>query len=153
MSEIIKGKLYLGDILDANNKSFIEEKKITSIICVAKKLKLRKDLFGVKVYNFDFEDNEGFDIINYFHEISNLIDRNKTVLVSCNTGISRSSTVVIAYMMKFFDLSLQHAFIFVKKSRQQICPKIEFIRQLMKFELQLYCKNSVTYEFWRKMKN
>jgi hypothetical protein len=36
MTQIIEDKLYLGDIADANNESFIAEKNITTIICVAK---------------------------------------------------------------------------------------------------------------------
>ena len=40
MSEIIKNKLYLGNLFDANNVQFIKEKDITCIICVAEGLKI-----------------------------------------------------------------------------------------------------------------
>jgi len=42
MSEIIKNKLYLGDMFDANDANDINRKNISCIICVAERLKIIK---------------------------------------------------------------------------------------------------------------
>ena len=57
MSEIIKNKLYLGDMFDANNETFIKNNKISCIICVAEKVKINNTdsnilpLFGRPTFN------------------------------------------------------------------------------------------------------
>ena len=40
MTQIIENKLYLGDIMDANNESFITNNNVTTIICIAKEGKI-----------------------------------------------------------------------------------------------------------------
>ena len=57
MSEIIKNKLYLGNLFDANNVEFIKEKDITCIICVAEGLKINNNNPNVKIYKYDLHDN------------------------------------------------------------------------------------------------
>lgn len=45
-------------------------------------------------------------------------------------GISRSASVVIAYVMKAYNWSLEKAFEFVKKKRNCIRPNPGFVTQL-----------------------
>ena len=45
-------------------------------------------------------------------------------------GISRSASVVIAYVMKANNWNLKKAFRFVKDKRQSIRPNENFLRQL-----------------------
>jgi predicted protein tyrosine phosphatase len=56
------------------------------------------------------------------------------VLVHCQEGISRSSTIVIAYLMSRQGLSLHAAYSWVKAQRKQIFPNLGFWRQLDLFE-------------------
>ncbi|KIH66634.1 dual specificity phosphatase, catalytic domain protein [Ancylostoma duodenale] len=46
----------------------------------------------------------------------------KVCLVHCKKGISRSSSTVIAYAMKEYGWSLEHALAYVKKRRNCITP-------------------------------
>ncbi|ETO35988.1 hypothetical protein RFI_01070, partial [Reticulomyxa filosa] len=69
-------------------------------------------------------------LVNFFHE--------GKVLVHCAAGISRSSTIVIAYLMKKLDLLLFDAMEYVKKCRPNISPNIGFFCQLMLFEEELF---------------
>ena len=100
MSEIIQNKLYLGDGFDANNTEFIKNKKISCIICVAEKLKINNNNSNVKIFNYEFSDDDKCNISLYFDEIGTIIENERTVLVNCVAGISRSATIVIAYMRK-----------------------------------------------------
>ncbi|KAK6530340.1 hypothetical protein TWF694_003696 [Orbilia ellipsospora] len=55
------------------------------------------------------------------------------VLVHCEQGISRSSTAVIAYLMRFHKLTFPDALAFVKTKRQ-IKPNENFKEQLQVWE-------------------
>lgn len=56
------------------------------------------------------------------------------VLVHCHAGVSRSATVVIAYLMQEKDLTFDQAFSFASKKRPVIFPNMGFQRQLQEWE-------------------
>lgn len=146
MSEIIKKKIYLGDMFDANNETFIKNKNISCIVCVAEKLKINNKDSNVKVYKYELSDDDYCNISLYFDEITNIINKENIVLVNCVAGISRSSTIVIAYIMKYYKLDLKNTFIGVRNERNIICPNKNFMKCLLDYELSLFGKNSLTYE-------
>ena len=49
-------------------------------------------------------------------------------------GRSRSTSILIAYMIKYFGFSAQKAFEFIKQRRKEINPNIGFIGQLYSYE-------------------
>ena len=49
-------------------------------------------------------------------------------------GISRSSTIVIGYLMKYEKMSLRDAYTFVLKKRTCIHPNEGFLKQLFAYE-------------------
>ena len=51
----------------------------------------------------------------------------------CFGGISRSATIVIAYMMKKEMMNLEEAFNYVKERRDIINPNDGFIKKLLDF--------------------
>lgn len=55
------------------------------------------------------------------------------VYVHCHAGISRSSTVVIAYLMKYYDYSYNEALQYVRTHRPQVRPNPGFERLLLSF--------------------
>jgi hypothetical protein len=55
-------------------------------------------------------------------------------LIHCNLGISRSSSILIAYLIAKYGLCLYAAFKYVKDKRLQIAPNYSFLRQLKQFE-------------------
>lgn len=56
------------------------------------------------------------------------------MLVHCQAGISRSPTIVIAYLMKKFNLKLDDAYSQVRSKRPIISPNLVFYSQLMDYE-------------------
>ncbi|KAI1720057.1 dual specificity phosphatase, catalytic domain-containing protein [Ditylenchus destructor] len=70
----------------------------------------------------------------FMHEA---VEKGGKVLVHCNAGISRSSTIAIAYIMKFEKKSLNAAFQQVKTVRTVARPNVGFMQQLEKFEKEL----------------
>jgi protein-tyrosine phosphatase len=146
MTEIIKGKLFLGDLFDANNETDIASKNISCIICVAERLKIKNTNTNVKVYQYNLSDDYKCDISLYFDEIGEIIHNSNIVLVNCAAGISRSSTIVIAYIMKYYNDNLKDTFIELKNRRNCICPNKKFMEYLLEYELSLFGKNSLSYD-------
>uniref|UniRef100_A0AAR5QA02 Dual specificity protein phosphatase 19 n=1 Tax=Dendroctonus ponderosae TaxID=77166 RepID=A0AAR5QA02_DENPD len=74
------------------------------------------------------------DLEKYLHECMHFVDvcvRNKTnVLVHCNAGISRSASVVIAYLIIKRNLLFDDAYALVKQARATVKPNDGFMKQL-----------------------
>ncbi|KAH9397853.1 Dual specificity protein phosphatase 14 [Tyrophagus putrescentiae] len=58
-------------------------------------------------------------------------------LVHCLAGVSRSATLVLAYLLKYTTLSLHQAFVHLHSIRPCVRPNIGFFRQLIEWELRL----------------
>ena len=83
--------------------------------------------------------SEYFDIIA--DVIHNNINENK-ILVHCYSGKSRSSSFILAYLIKYCDMSLQRAFDFVRQKRE-ILPNIYFMMQLSEYEKKITSRSSL----------
>lgn len=84
------------------------------------------------------DDVESENLSKYFEEMIAFIDehRNKklNVFVHCFAGVSRSSTAIIAYLMKTNNWDFSRALALCKKKRFVTCPNIGFTRQLKAYE-------------------
>jgi len=89
-------------------------------------------------------DEMGVNIVEYFDEAFQFLYDNheKRILVHCEAGISRSATIVIAYLMKHHQMSLKQAYEFVKSRKNNIDPNINFFKQLIQFEKHLNSNNN-----------
>lgn len=83
------------------------------------------------------------NIIKYFNytcrEIDNALNEGKKVLVHCQAGVSRSPTIVIAYLMYKLHIHFKEAFNLVKSKRQIINPNRSFLIQLRLYDILLTC--------------
>lgn len=77
-----------------------------------------------------------------FHFIDQCIQRGGSVFVHCNAGISRSASIVIAYLMYSFKWSLDAALVAVKESRPSARPNPGFLKQLQLYEQHLNAEKS-----------
>lgn len=69
-----------------------------------------------------------------FRFISQALATGATVLVHCRAGISRSPTIVLAYLMSQRGMTLNAAYGAVKNVRPFISPNLDFMGQLVQFE-------------------
>lgn len=121
-------KLYLGDWNCARNKHALQKLNITHILCVAQFQPLYPQLFTYKIV--DIPDANSEDIFSHFPASIDFINQARqsgSIFVHCRAGVSRSPTVVIAYLMKENNMSLDEAFNFVKQRRSRIEPNSGFI--------------------------
>lgn len=76
----------------------------------------------------------------HFKNCCDFIDQNITsgnVLVHCQAGVSRSATIVIAYIMKKNKIKSKAALEFVQEKRPIVGPNDGFLEQLKSWELDL----------------
>lgn len=66
------------------------------------------------------------------------------VFVHCAMGLSRSATLVLAYLMIEEKMTLVEAISAVAQNRN-ICPNTGFLEQLRTLDTQLQCRHSTTY--------
>lgn len=138
MNKIIP-RLYLGDDFVARKKETLVEHKITHILNLTINIpnKFEPEICYLKI---NILDSERQDIQKYFDETFEFIDnalknKNNSVLVHCNAGISRSASFVIAYLIrKGIFKSYQDAYSHVKKCRPLIAPNQGFVKQLQQLE-------------------
>jgi protein-tyrosine phosphatase len=145
MSEIIKGKLFLGNVFDANSPTFLQNNNITTVISVATDAKIINDNKTISVYKYNLNDDYDCDISQYFNEITELIYRKDVVLIICVAGISRSATFVLVYLMRYCEANLKQAFNYIRRKRNQICPNKKFMEYLLEEEFRLLGYNSLTH--------
>jgi protein-tyrosine phosphatase len=53
------------------------------------------------------------------------------------SGVSRSATIVLAYLMKYHHNTLKEAYLYLAEKRPQICPNEGFLIQLIRYEDEL----------------
>ena len=77
------------------------------------------------------------DIQQYIDECIEFIEKGNVVFVHCAAGVSRSASIVIAYVMNKNKWSFTKAHDYVKKKRNQIYPNPNFKNQLRNYQKQL----------------
>uniref|UniRef100_A0A6B2LJQ5 protein-tyrosine-phosphatase n=1 Tax=Arcella intermedia TaxID=1963864 RepID=A0A6B2LJQ5_9EUKA len=72
------------------------------------------------------------------------INGGERVLVHCDAGISRSATMVIAFLIKIQNMTLPNALKFLKTKRPEVEPNHGFLYQLFSYEKSLYVDRDST---------
>ena len=135
---------YLGSFSNACDIKELRKNKINYILNCAIECHNKNLPKYIKELHLKIKDIENFDLINYFEEANEFINKCKleggTILVHCKLGISRSASFVIAYLIKNNNLSVEKALNFVKQKRNQIKPNEGFMSQLKKYERLIYLR-------------
>lgn len=69
---------------------------------------------------------------DYIHEV---LSSDNKILIHCSYGKSRSSSLVIAYLIKYHDYSFERARLFVKEKRELIEPNPGFQYRLKNYSV------------------
>lgn len=125
LGEYVYKRISVNDALDQNLRQFFDEayefigKKIS-------KEKQKKQYFFMR--NFIY-------LCLLFLSLKECARKNnQKVLVHCQAGISRSPTIVIAYLMKKQNLSMNDAYNLVSDKRKIIGPNLLFMSQLSEYD-------------------
>lgn len=151
-TKILDG-VYLGNYYTAKNNDKLISLNITHIIRVGKEL---KDYFpnSYKYFSIRVDDEVDETLYPYFSLaysfIEECLNSGGTLLVHCKAGVSRSTTVLCAYIMKKKNYSFKRAIQFIKNKRPCVDPNIGFTRQLREFYMKEISK---TIRIKKKYKN
>lgn len=134
LSEILPN-FFLTSLIGVN-KTNLEKNGIFNVISV-----INYDIkfpLEFKHLHFSLADSPEVDISQIFSETFDFIDAcltsNQKIVVHCQAGISRSASVVIAYVMRKQKMTFDTAYKVVKSKRSIINPNFSFCCALKKFE-------------------
>ena len=130
----ITDKIYLGDIEGFNDFDYFSKEKITHILSLIDVDITIPELYKIEHKLVSIEDDENSNLIKYFKECIEYIEKADKIYIHCMCGISRSPSIVIAYLMWKAHCSYYDAYFFVKNRRSFICPNEGFVKQLKIFE-------------------
>ncbi|GCC20179.1 dual specificity protein phosphatase 10-like [Chiloscyllium punctatum] len=134
--------LYLGNEHDAQDLVRLRQLNVGYVINVTTHLPLYHAQTGTVHYKrLPATDNSKQNLRQYFEEAFEFIEEahqcGKGVLIHCQAGVSRSATLVIAYLMKHTLMTMTDAYKYVKGKRPIISPNLNFMGQLLEFEMDL----------------
>ncbi|KAK3083863.1 hypothetical protein FSP39_004313 [Pinctada imbricata] len=143
-TEILPGFLYLGNWRQGNAAYIQKDIKIKGHInCCVEAETFFPDP-GPQLLHLQVDDDNEADLFSKLQNACVFIDTHKekkeAVLVFSNLGISRSATVILAYLIHHNKWSLKEAYDHVMKCCCTIRPNRGFIQQLSKWEEQILSK-------------
>ncbi len=135
--------LWLGDIEAVND--------LRNIDVIVNISNTRYTMDPTKVYyHFDIEDRRSENVSQFFERFIDIVNsaqrENKKVLVHCQNSVSRSPTLVLAYLLSQ-QMSLKQAQEYLRSKRSQyVRPNIGFCRQLLDYEKNVKGETSLSLE-------
>lgn len=135
--EILPGRLWLSNEHTAFNYSHLTKLGIKQILTVGTEIPERSedDIKNFNTMRIDIYDHHGETIYNWFDKANIFIERGPT-LVHCVAGVSRSASIVIAYLMSSEKISFGQAYKLVFAVRR-VCPNTGFLTELNMLERDL----------------
>ena len=137
----ITDKIYLGGLEGATDLVFLSEEKITHVLSLLDwKIEVPKNL-NITHKLINISDIESSNLFQYFKECIEFIESANKIYIHCMCGVSRSPSIVIAYLMWKTRCSLDDTYAFVLSRRIYIGPNDGFMEQLKFFDKLLKEKN------------
>lgn len=138
-SEIVE-RLWVSDHASVCNLTSLQDRKIRYVICCVLGV---QPMFpsNLNYLQVPLIDKEEQDIIQFFDTVADYIDKllretEWSVIVHCRCGVSRSVTLVCAYLIKYLKMEYDEAILFVQKRRPCANPISSFRHQLRSFQEQ-----------------
>ena len=138
--------LWLGAIQSSCNREELKKRNIETIVSA---------ILGASAafpFDFDYEraklrdvENEDIkqDIRRLLPKIHNDLINKRGVMVHCIMGVSRSATIVAAYLIKYNGMSAHQALDYIKNKRSQINPNEGYIKQLQEYEQEILLEKNL----------
>ncbi|KFM01561.1 Serine/threonine/tyrosine-interacting-like 1, partial [Aptenodytes forsteri] len=138
--EILPAKLYMGNFKQACDQQIQKDLKIKAQVNISEQ-PARPLAEGGRYLHISVPDSLEADLFSSFATICHFIDAQLdrgAVLVFSSLGISRSSTVTMAYLMHSCQFSLKRAWDYILKCKTNMRPHRGFVKQLSDWETQIY---------------
>lgn len=139
-SEIVADFLFLGDCTNAADITQHQALGITHIVD-ASNTRVSKSVAksnNIEYLEIKIMDSASAAIADHFDTVHTFLEtaraNNGKVLVHCMAGISRSSSLIISYLVKHHNMTLRDAATLVVTERPVVCPNEGFQAQLIVHE-------------------
>jgi dual specificity phosphatase 12 len=126
------------------NAESLQKMGVTHVLNMAQELKLDQRKLSeknIKLMYIAAKDAKTYNIRSDFDTAFKFIDdalvSKGKIVINCARGISRSATIVIAYLMFRYKMSLMDSFGLIVRLRPQVRPNSNFRRQLQLYEQEL----------------
>ena len=131
------GRLYLGSSVDAQDVKTIKNKNISHVINATVDCLTTEDP-DVEVLHIAVRDHSDAPLADHFSMaaefIHSALSSGGSILVHCRCGISRSTTLVAAYLLSYRNMKCEEACDFLRSRRHIISPNFGFMLSLSSFE-------------------
>lgn len=136
--EIVPGKIYLGNFVQACNPKIQKDLKIKAHVNIS----METGPFFLddtdKLLHIQIEDSLEANIVPFLRHICHFIEihlqLDSVILVFSTLGISRSCAAILAYLMHQNEQSLKRSWAYVKKCKNNMRPNRGFVAQLLEWE-------------------
>lgn len=136
---ILSPYLYLGPRTAASTQ-FLTAHGITHVLSIGA-TPVSRDSRGVAYNRLSLADDISSSIEEVSENAGTIIEAAKAangkILVHCSAAVSRSPTIVAAYLMKNYEMSLKEALGTIIRARPAVCPNSGFLEQLKTLEMKL----------------
>lgn len=135
-----KGALFQGGIQPLSSQIFLKKNNITAVVSVLleESINFPKDSHML----IPVMEEGGYDIYQYFNSackfIEEKINAGENVYVHCYAGMTRSSTITTAFLMKSRGWRFEEAFRFLKSKRKIVKLNKQFQGDLIRFEKEVF---------------
>ncbi|KAL6478779.1 hypothetical protein MHYP_G00122120 [Metynnis hypsauchen] len=148
MNKVVDG-LYLGNIRDSENRESLSQNGITHILSVYNNAKpVLEDMTYLCIHAADASNQ---NLLQHFKECIRFIHECRlnggACLVHCLAGVSRSTTIVVAYLMTVTNYGWEECLSAVKAVRSFVGPNYGFQQQLQQFQMTQIAE----YRTWLRM--
>lgn len=150
---LIKNGIFIGNVYSVignyatRESDFLEEMNAKVVISALTEeeyedyMIAKEDFPNIEWHRLVIDDDKDERISEHFFKVHSIISQantdNKNVVVHCAAGMSRSATLVLAYLMIENRWCFEEAFNYVKNRRPIIEPNIGFVKQLKGLEYKL----------------
>ncbi|CAF2754652.1 unnamed protein product [Rotaria sp. Silwood2] len=147
-SVVIDNFLYHGDLAHAIDVNLLLDLHIRHIINICD-CPLDKEIYEIfdVLWIKDMEDHFQGNIRKHFDETNEFLlkckQNNDKVLVHCQAGISRSSSIVLAYLISIDKQSLEKAYEHLLERRSIAAPNYGFLIELIRYENEIQQKTQL----------
>lgn len=140
------GSVFLGSMLHLRG-TLLKAHKVDVVVSVGEEEGARaveRNMRGVVTRIVDLKDDSMQSAFPHFDGLVSFMRETRAqgrrTLVHCRMGVSRSATMVLAFLMAEFRTSLGQALLMLRQRRSFINPNIRFQRDLLAWEYHLFGK-------------
>ena len=127
--------IYLGDVNAASDEAYLKEHNITTVVNCAISCKSNyTDIKYIELKLYDDKSQSLFPKLEVAYDfIKKNTKKNENILVHCKCGISRSTSLVVFYLMKEKGWDYDIAMNYIRKRRPSALPQRAFQKQLRNY--------------------